>query len=136
MKIHLILIGTGLCVSTCLMNAQLKTNSSGEYTAHKVGSNCTNSDCAVKIPLAVYLPLGAQVKAIHCFANIKENVENPSDYPHHELHPVTCGKDVSWSIFTTPVQQTTPTNVTVTTEYQNRSSDRDRDVRLDVDWTP
>ncbi len=114
-----------------LAHSQVRTNSSGEYVAHKVGSNCTSSSCAVKIPLSVYLPLGAQVKAVRCYS-----VAGQEDSAHGDLHEVSCGVDTWWSIFTKPVQQTTPNNVTVTSEFQNRSSDRDRDCRMDVDWEP
>jgi hypothetical protein len=108
-----------------------RTTSSGIYVAHKVGANCTSSACAVRIKLAVYLPLGAKIHAIGCYT-----VAGQTDSPHGRLRRVSCGVDTWWSVFTTPVQQSTPHNVVVTSEFQNRSSDRDRDCRLDVEWEP
>lgn len=117
------------------IQAQGKVTRSGEFTAPKTVNQCTSNDCkptgcASCIDLTVYLPLGAQVDSIHCLTN----AGYPNDFQHHDLHEVACGQDVSWSIFDTPVQSTTPNNTVVSTKYHNRSHNRDRDVELVVNW--
>jgi hypothetical protein len=109
---------------------------SGVYTANKCGHDVKTNDCSEArcVNLEVYLPLGAQVVATHCYANITLNAG--PDLPHYQFNEVPAGVDTSWSIFDYPVQQSTPTNVVVRTTYHNRSSDRDRDVKLVVDWEP
>ena len=114
------------------VHGQVNRASSDIQTAHKVGSNCTQNacggqgGCAVCVHLAVSVPAGKQITAIHCLTN----AGYPNDYPHYELHEVQCGQDVSWSMFDPPSNDGT----TAETTYHNRSSDRDRDVQLAVDY--
>jgi hypothetical protein len=124
---------------TTVHGQQLKTATDGPHTTPKTGSNCTSNTCtnqggcATCVTLTVYMPLTAQVAAngIHCWTNAggKEG-----DLPHGQFAELACGKDGGWSIFDPPVTTTTAGNTIVTTTYHNRSSDRDRDVKLIVNY--
>lgn len=114
---------------------QTKTATDGPYTAAKTGNPCTSNECkpigcASCVKLQVNLPLTAQVIKVHCWAN----AGYPNDLPHGQFQEVACGVDVAWSIFEPPVTTTTTSNTVVTTRYHNRSGDRDRDVKLTVDY--
>ena len=111
-------------------HAQVQTSSSPVEIADKVKSDCSDSNCATKVRLAVDLPSNAQVRAVRCYS-----VAGQQDSPHGSLHEVPCGVDNWWSIFTPPVQEGIPSALRVSSEFQNRSSTRDRDCRLEVDWT-
>jgi len=130
-------LGAILCVAVFLtqrVHGQVTKANSGIKTAHKVGHNCTSNTwdneggCASCVDLAVSVPVSAQITAYHCLTN----AGYPNDYPHYQMHEVRCGEDVSWSIFEPP----SVNGNTVTTRYHNRSSDRDRDVELTVDYQP
>jgi hypothetical protein len=114
------------------VHGQTKTARSGVQTAAKTGSNCTSNTCspdggcASCKDLEVSLPDTAQIIATHCLTN----ANYPKDYEHYDLHEVPCGKDVSWSIFENPDVN----GSVVRTRFHNRSSDRDRDVELTVDY--
>ena len=114
------------------VQGQAKTAESAVMVAHKVGHDCKDNDCngcASCVSMSVGLPAGAKVIAVHCYT-----VANyPDDYAHGDLHEVTCGEDVSWSIFDKPSFSYYGL-LTVGTTYHNRSSDRDRDAQITVEW--
>jgi len=125
-------IGGGFLLT---VHAQQKTATDGPRTAAKTVNQCTEntckpSGCASCVNLQVNLPLTAQVIKIHCWTNAGVNDE----LPHGQLREIPCGTDWAWSIFDTPVTSTTGSNTTVTTTYHNRSHNRDRDVKLTVDY--
>lgn len=122
-------------VLACASEAQqTRTQDSGIYTAQKTGHQTTTNNCddAKCVSLSVSVPLGSQIVAIRCYANIR--LDGGADLPHNQFNEVPCGRDVSWSIFDRPVTQTSQQAVTVSTTYHNRSHDRDRDVKLVVEF--
>jgi hypothetical protein len=115
----------------------ISTADSLERTAEAVGRNCTtdvcstvHTGCASCIDITITLPPQAWVTKTHCLTN----ADNPDDRPRHQLHEVPCGLDVSWSRFETPIVTATTTGVTIHTIYHNRSSNRDRDIKVTADW--
>ena len=112
-----------------------KTAVDGPYTANKTVNQCTAdvckpTGCASCVKLQVNLPLTAQVTKVRCWTNagVKDEL------PHGQFREIPCGTDWAWSIFDAPVTTTTANNTTVTTTYHNRSHNRDRDVKLTVDY--
>lgn len=126
---------TSLVLLALAMSAQAQTSNpvcSDVIVAHKVGSNCTQTECAgsggcaICVDLVVTLPPGTHQVAIHCLT-----VANyPKDYQHGDLHEVACTTDNAWSIFDNPSDN----GNSVSTTFHNRSSDRDRDVQLCANW--
>jgi predicted nucleic acid-binding Zn ribbon protein len=103
------------------------SNSSQDYTVGGTGSQCGDNGCAQKQQLRVDLPSGAQVDAVHCLTT--------AHYPDDSgLHEVDCMTDNAWSIFDAPRTDTYQNSVVVTTTYYNRSHNRNRTIRLTVDW--
>jgi hypothetical protein len=107
--------------------------------AHKVGHDCTSNtcapgnsrnDCASCVVLSLGLPQGSTVLGKHC----KTVAHYPDDYHHGDLREVACTTDNAWSIFDDPVVGSSGNSVTVSTTFRNRSSNRDRDAQLCVDW--
>lgn len=134
-----ILLVVLLGISPQQLRAQLKTTSSGERTASAVGFNCTtdkcsesNTGCASCARLGVELPANAWVVKTHCYTT----ANYPDDYSRHDPHEVACGADNSWSLFDSTSVVATNQHVLVKTTYHNRSHNRSRDVRLDVEWLP
>jgi hypothetical protein len=80
--------------------------------------------------LTLGLPKGSTVITKHCLTV----AGFPNDSPHGNLHEVACTKDNSFSIFDDPAVSSSGNGVTVSTIFRNRSSDRDRDAQLCVDW--
>ena len=113
---------------------QVQTYRSPVVVAHKVGSNCTSNTCgacAVCVSVYVTIPKAATVNAIHCLSVVKDK---DHDYPHGDLHEVTCGQDILWSIFEPPTTTVSGDSKIIASTFHNRSSDRDRDAQLTVDW--
>lgn len=124
-------------VSAQNSSAQLKTASSGERSSAATGLNCTTNTCSTTgagcascIRLTVELPANAWVVRTHCYTT----ANYPDDYHRDDLHEVACGLDASWSQFDTTIVIANNNRVVVETTYHNRSDNRTRDVRLDVDW--
>lgn len=68
-----------------------------------------------------------EVVAVHCLTT--------AYYPHDSsLHEVEFTRDNAWSIFDEPRIDTYQNSVVVTTTYYNRSHNRNRTVRLTVEW--
>jgi hypothetical protein len=121
-------------IATVSQAQQTRTQDSGIYTAQKTGhqtktNNCDDAKC---VSLSVSVPLGSQIVAIRCYANIR--LDGGADLPHNQFNEIPCGQDVSWSIFDRPVTQTSQQAITVSTTYHNRSDNRDRDVKLVVEF--
>src|ERR1700739_2163102 len=117
--------------------AQSKIAWATERTATAVGGDCktnkcsNNSGCANCVQLTVELRSDAWVTKTHCYTT----ANYPDDYPRHNMHEGSCGEDVSWSVFETPIVVTGSQHLVISTTYHNRSSDRSRDVRLAVEWS-
>jgi hypothetical protein len=115
-----------------------KSACTGVLVANKVGHNCTDNTCSNKsrgacascVDLTVSLPQGSEVVAKHCYTV----AWYPDDHKHGDLHEIECTEDNSWSIFDDPFVDSSGSSVRVSTTYHNRSGDRDRDVKLCVDW--
>jgi len=89
--------------------------------------------CAKCKTLRANLPLTAQVVKVRCFSTANHGSQNNGgDVPIQEI---PCGQDWAWSFFEWPKQTTTATNTVVETTYYNRSHDRTRTVRLEVQYT-
>lgn len=128
-----------LTLSCTLVGARAtRTACTGVLVANKVGHDCKENRCSNKIQgtcascvdLTVSLPQGSEVVATRCYTV----AWYPDDYAHGDLHQVPCTTDNSWSIFDDPVVDSSGNSVRVSTTYHNRSDDRDRDVKLCVDW--
>jgi hypothetical protein len=124
------------CVNGANQERTSNVSSSRTHGAAKTGMDCTtnacrdNGGCATCVRLDLQLPLNAKVLAVHCFTN----AHHPEDFPKSELHEIRCTADNAWSIFESPVVTYGSEFSVVTTIFHNRSSDRDRMVRLDVEW--
>lgn len=122
------------CPSSTSQNAQKNVSSSPVFEAPRTGRDCKSNacrddgGCATCVKLVVEVPPETKVVAVHCFTN----AHYPEDFPKAELHEVTCTEDNAWSIFESPIVR--EASGLVTTVFHNRSSDRDRVVRLDVEW--
>jgi len=107
----------------------------GAILVRQVGSDCKSNDCqscAVCDTYTIPLPGNARVIKVHCWTT----ANYPSDYAPNDLHEVDCGTDVAWSIWDQPTQeyQQATGKLAVYSTYHNRSSDRDRYVKLSVEW--
>jgi hypothetical protein len=114
---------------------QTKTAINGPYTAARTVNRCTSNECkragcASCVKLQANLSFAAQIIKIHCWTN----AGYPDDLPQGQFQEVACGADVSWSIFNSPVTSTTSNNTVVATTHHNRSHNRERDVKLAVDY--
>jgi hypothetical protein len=104
--------------------------------AAAVGSDCTSDMCATNgrgcascVELTISLQPNAWVDSLRCYTT--------ANYPNDSaIHEVGCGTDVAWSTFDTPLVVATAEKVLAKTTYHNRSSNRPRSVRLDVQWHP
>jgi len=134
-KLWKYLLFSSLTVSS-VQAQQVRALQSGIYTARKTGHQTRTNDCsdAKCVALSVSLPPGSQIVAIKCYANIR--LDGGPDLPYYQLNDIPCGQDVSSSIFDRPVTQTSQQAITVSTTYHNRSHDRDREVKLVVDFMP
>ena len=120
------------------VQAQTKTACTGVLVAPKTGHNCTENTCSNKssgacascVDLVVSVPQGSEVVSKHCYTV----AAYPDDSAHGSLHEVECTKDNSWSVFDDPVVDSSGSSVKVSTTYHNRSDNRDRDVKLCVEW--
>lgn len=103
------------------------TSSSPDYTVSAVGHDCPTNACAVQQQLRVDLPAHVTVDAVHCLttANYQDDTG---------MHEVGCTTDNAWSVFDEPRKDYYDSEVIVWTTYYNRSGDRQRRVRLTVDW--
>jgi hypothetical protein len=135
MRLHIVAALMALLLATG-SGAQVLTSEDGPRVANKVGHPCTDNTCKDKggcascLYFSVYVPLDAQALKIRCYT-----VANyPNDFAHGDLHEVSCGQDVSFSVFDSPSVSTTPTNKIVTTTFHNRSGDRDRDAKVVVEY--
>jgi hypothetical protein len=115
---------------------QSKSSSDGPHQVASAGQQCHSNvcqpgGCARCRNLSVTLPLTAQVAAVRCFTT--------ANYPDDVgLREVGCGQDVAWSYFSWPTETTkpgSPGNKFVEATYFNRSHNRARTVRLQVDYT-
>ncbi len=139
-RVTCLLLTTMLAPGVSTAQAQAtQTTCTAVQVAHKVGHDCTSNtcapgssknDCASCLHLTLGLPQGSTVMAKHC----KTVAHYPNDYGHGDLHEIACTTDNSWSIFDDPAVSSTGNGVTVSTTFRNRSSDRDRDAQLCVDW--
>ena len=92
---------------------------------------CTEEKgCATCASFTINLPATAKVLSVRCFTN----AHYPNDYEPTDLHEVTCGEDVGWSVFDVPSQSTTSSNRVVRTTYHNRSNDRERYAKVEVEY--
>lgn len=103
-------------------------------TVPAVGHDCTKDICSTQphgcascVQLTLRLPPGAWVRKTHCFTTANYPLDN-------ELHEIPCGADVAWSRFDTPIVTASPHAVIVHTVYHNRSSNRVRSVRFQIEW--
>jgi hypothetical protein len=141
-KVKCLLLVTmlALVVSIAIAQAQTtQTTCTPVQVANKVGHDCTSNtcapgnshnDCASCVNLTLGLPQGSTVIAKHCYT-----VAHDPEYHHGDLHEISpCTTDNSWSIFDEPAVSSTGSGVTVSTTFRNRSSDRDRDAKLCVEW--
>jgi hypothetical protein len=81
------------------------------------------------LTLTVYLPLNAQVVATHCYTTAGGPQGDTG------IREVACGAELdAWAMFDATTQHTTPSNTVIETVFHNRSSNRDRQVELAVDW--
>lgn len=132
-----VLLTVALALFVPVLSAQTKTATTGDLPAPHANGQCKSNDCYVQgqntnccrcVNLKAYMPLGAQVVATRCYTTAGGE---SGDVP---IRTVTCGQDVGWSVFDPTKQYTTPNNTVVETTYHNRSHNRDRTVRLEVDW--
>lgn len=94
-------------------------------------NSCTqDKGCATCASFEVKLPTSAKVVGVHCFTN----AHYPDDYEQSDLHEVQCGEDVGWSVFDVPSESTGGGGRVVRTTYHNRSNDRDRVAKLEVEY--
>ncbi|MGA8027720.1 MAG: hypothetical protein WB992_11285 [Bryobacteraceae bacterium] len=113
----------------------VKTQRTGILTVRHAGGNCTSNvcgpgHCAGCLTLTVYLPLNAQVVVSRCYTTAG-GPQGDSATPAQ----VQCGAELNaWAMFDATRQYTTPNNTVIETVFHNRSSDRDRQVELQVDW--
>lgn len=113
----------------------VKTQRTGVLTVPHAGGNCTSNTCgpghcAGCRTLTIYLPLNAQAVASRCYTNAGGTQGDSG-----ALVQVTCGVELNaWAMFDAPRQYTTPNNTVIETVFHNRSSNRDRQVELQVDW--
>jgi hypothetical protein len=125
-------VAIGSFVNSGRVHGQNSTPSGELHVSHANGqckdNTCTPTGCAGCVQLTVNLPPGAQYQRSHCFTT--------ANYPDDiGIHEVACTTDNAWSVFDDPVVSTTNGGgVTVTTTYHNRSHNRDRTVKLSVDW--
>ena len=133
-RVKCLLVVTLMALGVSMAQAQAtQTACTAVQVAHKVGRDCTTNNCSNKVPtgcascldFTISLPQGSVV-AKHCYTV----AHYPDDYKHGDLHEIPCTTDNSWSIFDDPVVS----GGTVSTTFHNRSSDRDRDAKLCVDW--
>jgi hypothetical protein len=136
-----LLTATIMALGVSIAQAQApQTTCTKIQVAHKVGHDCTSNtcapgnsrnDCASCLNFTLGLPAGSTVVARHCYTV----AHYPQDYGHGDPQEIIpCTKDNSWSIFDDPAVSSTASGVTVSTTFRNRSSDRDRDAKLCVDW--
>ena len=131
-------VGRNLGACNNSSNQDERTNKSSSFVveAPNTHRDCTSNTCredggcASCARLFVELPPDTKVLAIHCFTN----AHAPDDFPKSELHEVACTQDNAWSIFESPIVKSGSSSNYITTVFHNRSSDRDRVVRLDVEW--
>jgi hypothetical protein len=110
------------------------TTSSETVVARRIGANCTtnvckeNGACASCVNLQVQLPTSAKVLSVHCLTN--------AHFPDDATEPrqVSCTEDNAWSIFESPVVAQETEYIVVRTVFHNRSSDRDRVAKIEVEW--
>jgi hypothetical protein len=94
-------------------------------------NTCTEQNgCATCASFEIKLPATAKVLGIHCYTN----ANSPKDHEPTDLHEVTCGQDVGWSVFDVPSQSTAGSNRVVRTTYHNRSNDRERYSKVEVEY--
>lgn len=125
---HELLLGERIAVD-------IKTEKTGDLTAKAVGNECFANPChatgcAQCADLKVYLPLGAQVLSVRYYTTAWNNA---GDTPIRQILP---GEIDGWAAMDAAIQYSTPTNTVVSTTFHNRSSDRNRLARLEVDWRP
>jgi hypothetical protein len=120
---------------SCLATADdVNTAKTGWVTVRKAGGNCTDERCKSDggpccncETLRVFLPLGANVKAVRYYV-IGESNGNPAQ-------EVPLGQDLRWARFTDPLQSSSEKNVVVQVRFRNWRSDLDRQAAMEVDWT-
>lgn len=117
--------------------AAIRTAFTGDIPVAATGVNCIDDTCkqpdgsggcAACVDLTIYLPLGAQVHGIRYFST----AGGPAgDVPMRQVTP----GDFAWSLMEAAQVTSTSTNVVVKAKYHNRSHNRARAVKLEVDWS-
>lgn len=114
-----------LAIGTAATDVEVETASHNKCYENSCKSK---GGCAGCVEIIVLLPLGATVKAIRYYSTAGGP---PGDVP---LRQITPG-DFAWSLMEPAQQSQTPINVVVKTVYFNRSHNRIRKARMEVDWT-
>ncbi len=117
-------------------NGQVKTESTEVILVDHAHGNCTKNDCfggggcAQCVNLKIYLPPNAVVVGEpRCYTTAGGP---PGDVPIRALP--RCTDDAGWSTFHPPTVTKTAWCVIVQTTYHNRSADRLRWTKMEVDY--
>ena len=129
----LAMLASAASAATTEMSAKSRVETATGVAA-AVGSYCTSDICGINgygcascVVLGITLPPNAWVDGLRCYTT--------ANYPDDSaLHEVACGTDIAWSTFDTPIVVASGESVVVNATYHNRSSDRPRSVRLEVQW--
>ena len=122
---------TGLILSTMLFAQDVNTATTGWLNIPKCGGECTierckgDGGCAECVAFRVYLPLGANIKAIRYYTDTNEGGVA-------QVQPET---DLQWAKFTGAKTYSTASNVVHEVTFQNRRTDHGKRGKVDVDWT-
>jgi hypothetical protein len=88
---------------------------------------CYPNGCALCQTLEVFIPVGATIGTQRCYTT----AAYPNDGP---LRQVNCTTDNAWSIFDSPTAENRTGITVVRTIYHNRSHNRIRAIRMEVDY--
>ena len=97
--------------------------------ANQTGKSCTHRACATSTWVEVFVPPGADIRAIRTMTT--------AHYPDDVTYPIEipAGADVGWSEFGTPEVSYMDTGAArVRVQYWNRSENRARKVQLVVEF--
>jgi hypothetical protein len=138
--LKLVVGGLVLTASSLLMGNALpqnKTQTTGDLTAPATGGGCnenrckTDGGCASCLDLTVTLPQGSQVRAIRYYTTAGSH--GSEDMGMHEIQP---GETDDWAMMEQATQTSdSSAHVIVRAKFYNRSNNRSRQARLEVDYT-
>jgi hypothetical protein len=133
--LSILVLASGLC-SAVPTNAQIMTESTEVILVNHANGNCNKNDCyggggcAACVNLKIYLPPDAVIRGDpRCFTTAGGE---KGDVPIRALGH--CTDDAGWSTFHPPTVTKTSWCVIVQTTYHNRSADRLRWTKMEVDY--